>query len=87
MTQPAETGSTRTKNMVLRLDPALAERLAAVAEVEGRSVSDVAREAIADLVEARRKDQQFRRLLADNLARHQRLLALLRDDRPGGSQP
>ena len=80
MTQPAETGSIRTKNMVLRLDPALAERLAAVAEVEGRSVSDVAREAITALVEARRKDQRFRRLLEDNLARHQRLLDLLRDD-------
>ena len=82
MTQPLETGSTRTKNMVLRFDPALAERLAAVAEVEGRSVSDVAREAIADLVQARRKDQRFRGLLEENLARHQRLLDLLRDDQP-----
>jgi predicted transcriptional regulator len=70
----------QTKNMVLRLDPALAERLAAVAEVEGRSVSDVAREAIADLVQARRKDKRFRRMLEDNLARHQRLLDLLRDE-------
>ena len=82
MTQPAETGSIRTKNMVLRLDPALAERLAAVAEVEGRSVSDVAREAIAALVDARRKDQKFRDLLEENLARHQRLLDLLRGDEP-----
>ena len=80
MTQPVETGSARTKNMVLRLDPVLAEGLAAVAEVEGRSVSDVAREAIAALVEARRKDQRFRGLLEENLARHQRLLDLLRDD-------
>jgi predicted transcriptional regulator len=75
-------GSARTKNMVLRLDPELAERLAAIAEVEGRSVSDVAREAIAGLVEARRKDRRFRRLLEDSLARHQRLLDLLRDDEP-----
>jgi hypothetical protein len=36
-------GLMRTKNMVLRLDPGLAERLEAVAEVEGRSVSDVVR--------------------------------------------
>jgi predicted transcriptional regulator len=72
----------RTKNMVLRLDSALAERLAAVAEVEGRTVSDVAREAIAALVEARRKDERFRRLLEDSLARHQRLLDLLREDQP-----
>ena len=82
MTEPLESGSARTKNMVLRLDPALAERLAAVAEVEGRTVSDVAREAITALVEARRRDQRFRRLLEDNLARHQRLLDLLRDDQP-----
>jgi predicted transcriptional regulator len=75
-------GKTRTKNMVLRLEPELAERLAAVAEVEGRSVSDVAREAIAALVDSRRKDKRFRRMLEDNLARHQRLLELLRDDQP-----
>jgi predicted transcriptional regulator len=72
----------QTKNMVLRLDPDLAEMLAAVAEVEGRSVSDVAREAIAALVQARRKDRRFRRLLEENLARHQRLLDLLREDQP-----
>jgi predicted transcriptional regulator len=82
MTERDSAGSIRTKNMVLRLDPELAERLAAVAEVEGRSVSDVAREAIAALVESRRQDQRFLRLLEDNLARHQRLLDLLRDDQP-----
>jgi predicted transcriptional regulator len=71
---------TQTKNMVLRLDPDLAEMLATVAEVEGRSVSDVAREAIAALVEARRADKRFRRLLEENLARHQRLLDLLREE-------
>lgn len=75
-------GTGRTKNMVLRLDPGLAELLATVAEVEGRSVSDVAREAIAALVDARRKDKRFRRLLEDNLARHQRLLDLLQDGAP-----
>jgi predicted DNA-binding protein len=78
--EPASAGSAQTKNMVLRLDPALAERLAAVAEVEGRTVSDVAREAIAALVEARRNDKRFLRLLEDNLARHRRLLDLLRED-------
>ena len=66
--------------MVLRLDPDLAELLATVADVEGRSVSDVAREAIAALVESRRKDKRFRRLLEENLARHQRLLTLLGED-------
>jgi uncharacterized protein (DUF1778 family) len=69
-----------TKNLLLRLDPDLAERLQTVAEVEGRSVSDVVREAIAELVEQRRSDKRFLRLLDDNLARHQKALDLLRDD-------
>jgi predicted transcriptional regulator len=70
----------RTKNMVLRLDPELAERLEAVAEVEGRSVSDVVREAITTLVTARQRDKRFIQLLEDNLARHQRILQMLRDE-------
>jgi predicted transcriptional regulator len=69
-----------TKNMLLRLDPELAERLQTVAQVEGRSVSDVAREAIAALVEQRRSDAQFSRLLEENLARHERSLRRLRED-------
>ncbi len=77
----AESASVRTKNMVLRLDPGLAERLEAVAEVEGRSISDVVREAIAALVESRRTDERFIRLLEENLARHKRILDLLRDGR------
>jgi predicted DNA-binding protein len=72
-----------TKNMVLRLDPELAEQLQLVAEAEGRSVSDVVREAIAEAVERRRGDDEFIRLLEENLRRHQRLLELLRD-RGGG---
>jgi predicted DNA-binding protein len=75
----ADTESGRTKNMVLRLDPGLAEQLQAVAEAEGRPVSDVVREAIAALVEQRRGDAQFLRLLEQNLARHERVLRLLRD--------
>jgi Ribbon-helix-helix protein, copG family len=76
---PARPGS--TKNLLLRLDPDLAERLRTVAEVEGRSVSDVVREAIAGLVEQRRRDPRFHRLLDDNLARHRRVLGLLGDER------
>jgi predicted transcriptional regulator len=67
-----------TKNILLRLEPELAERLQLIAEVEGRSVSDVAREAIAALVEGRRSDQQFSQLLEDNLARHEQSLRRLR---------
>ncbi len=71
----------RTKNMVLRLEPGLAERLEAVAEVEGRSVSDVVREAISSLVEARQRDVRFLQLLEDNVTRHQRILEMLRDEK------
>ena len=74
---------TGTKNIMLRLDPELAERLQTVAEVEGRSVSDVLREAVARLVEERRGDERFLRLLEENLARHQRLLQALRDQDDG----
>jgi len=75
---PMKPGS--TKNLLLRLDPDLAERLRTVADVEGRSVSDVVREAIAALVEQRRGDKQFLQLLDDNIARHQKALDLLRED-------
>jgi predicted DNA-binding protein len=70
----------KTKNMVLRLEPGLAERLEAVAEVEGRSVSDVVREAITSLVEERQRDERFIQLLEDNVTRHQRILQMLRDE-------
>jgi Arc/MetJ-type ribon-helix-helix transcriptional regulator len=77
---PMKPGS--TKNLLLRLDPELAQRLQTVADVEGRTVSDVVREAIVKLVEQRRGDKRFLRLLDDNLARHQQALKLLRDDQP-----
>ena len=69
-----------TKNILLRLDPELAERLQTVASVEGRSVSDVAREAIAALVDQRRQDDRFSALLEENLVRHEESLRRLRGD-------
>ena len=77
---PMKPGS--TKNLLLRLDPELAGRLQTVADVEGRPVSDVVREAIATLVEQRRSDERFLRLLEENFARHRQALDLLRDDQP-----
>ena len=77
---PMKPGS--TKNLLLRLDPELAGRLQTVADVEGRPVSDVVREAIATLVEQRRNDKRFLQLLEENLARHRQALDLLRDDQP-----
>jgi hypothetical protein len=75
---PMKPGS--TKNLLLRLDPELAGRLQTVADIESRPVSDVVREAIATLVEQRRTDKRFLRLLEDNLARHRQALDLLRDE-------
>ena len=75
---PMKPGS--TKNLLLRLDPDLAGRLQTVAEVEGRSVSDVVREAITALVEQRREDKRFLRLLDDNLVSHQQALEMLKGD-------
>jgi predicted transcriptional regulator len=76
----AEKQNAPTKNMMLRLDPELAERLQTVAEAENRSIADVVREAITTLVEQRRGDARFRRLLEENLARHERALRMLQDD-------
>jgi predicted DNA-binding protein len=76
---PMKPGS--TKNMLLRLDHELAELLQTVADVEGRPVSDVVREAITALVEQRRNDTRFLQLLDDNLARHRHALELLSGDR------
>ena len=70
---------TDTKNVLLRLDPELADNLRAVAEVEGRTVSDIAREAIAELIEKRRRDKRFLRKLDENVNRHTELLRALRD--------
>jgi predicted transcriptional regulator len=69
-----------TKNLLLRLDAELAEQLAAVAEVEGESVTAVVREAVAAHVARRRHDPEFQRLLRSQLDRHARLLELLAED-------
>ena len=69
-----------TKNVLLRLDPAMAERLEAVAEVEGRSVSDVIREAISELITRKRADKKFRKAVGEAIERNKRLLDLLAED-------
>ena len=67
-----------TKNLLLRLEPGLAEQLQAVAEVEERPMSEVVREAIRMLIEARRRDEQFQRRLRDSAREHDRTLRALR---------
>lgn len=69
-----------TKNVLLRLDPDVAEQLSAIAEVEGRAVSAVMRDALAEHIDRRRRDPAFRRLMRQSLKRHARLLAALEDD-------
>lgn len=71
-------GAERTKNLILRLQPELADQLALIADVEGRSVSDLLREAVTGLVERRRRDRAFLRLLDDAEARHQEMYRNLR---------
>jgi hypothetical protein len=51
-----------------------------VAQVEGRPVSGVIRDAIATYVEQRRRDPEFRRMLDASLSRHAELLQSLADD-------
>ena len=65
----------------LRLDPELAERLAQVAEVQKKPVSEVVRQAIAEHVEARMRDPEFVLALEENLARYGRMLDQLRGQR------
>ena len=69
-----------TKNLLLRLDPELAEQLQAVASVEGRPVSEVVREAIRTLVESRRRDRSFQKRLRQTARQYESLLERLRDE-------
>jgi len=70
---------TETKNMTLRLDRALADRVQGIAEVEGQSVASVVRDAIVKHVEQRRRDPEFQALLEESMKRHERLLEMLAD--------
>jgi predicted transcriptional regulator len=67
-----------TKNLLLRLDPELAEQLQAVAAVEGRPMSEVVREAIRSLVEARRQDDAFQDRLRQIAKQQRRALRSLK---------
>jgi predicted transcriptional regulator len=60
----------KTKNLLLRLEPELAAQLQAVAEIEERPMSELAREAIRSLIEAKRKDEAFQRRLRESAREH-----------------
>ena len=68
-----------TKNMTLRMDERLAEKVQTIADVEGTTVSNVIRDALAEHVERRRRDPDFQAMLRRNLQRHQQLLDMLAD--------
>lgn len=75
-----EDGGGGQKSVLLRLDAELAQRMQAVAEIEGATVSEFIREAIAEHVERRRADPEFRRHVKETLERNRRLLEQLLDD-------
>jgi predicted DNA-binding protein len=66
-----------TKAMTLRLSREQAEELEAVAEVEGRPVAEVVREAITKHIDTRTKDSKFQALLKARLERNKRILQKL----------
>lgn len=68
-----------TKSMTLRMEEPLADKVYTIAEVEGTTVSDVIRDALAEHVEQRRRDPEFQTMLKSNLQRHKELLDLLAD--------
>jgi predicted DNA-binding protein len=62
------------KAMSIRLSAEQAEALETVAAVDDQSIAEVIRSAIAEHVEARRKDKAFRQSLRDRINRTERLL-------------
>lgn len=68
-----------TKSMTLRMDEPLADKVQTIADVEGTTVSNVIRDALAEHVERRRRDPEFQAMLKRNLQRHQELLNMLAD--------
>ncbi len=68
-----------TKSMTLRMEEDLADKVRTIAEVEETTVSNVIREALTELVEQRRNDPEFQKMLKRNMERHHELLSLLAD--------
>lgn len=62
------------KAMTIRLDPEQAAELEAMAEVNGGPVSEEIRQAIAEYIEAKRKDKGFQARLKASIERHREIL-------------
>jgi len=67
----------KPKAMTVRLDPEQAAELEAVAEVEGVPVAEAIRNAIAEHIEARRRDEAFQARLRASLERNRQILEKL----------
>lgn len=65
------------KVTTVRLEEELADELAAVARVDGRSVSDAVREAVANHVAERRVDPDFQKALKLRMEEDRQLLEQL----------
>jgi predicted transcriptional regulator len=65
------------KAMTVRLDPEQAAELEAIAEVSGGPVSEEIRQAIAEHIEAKRKDKAFQARLKASIERHREILEKL----------
>jgi predicted transcriptional regulator len=63
-----------SKAMTIRLSADQAEELEIVASVESVPVSEVIRTAIAEHIDSRRQDEQFRNTLRERIERTQRML-------------
>jgi predicted transcriptional regulator len=62
------------KAMTIRLSQEQAEELETVASVDNRPVAEVIRAAIAEHIDARRRDETFRKNLRERIERTQRML-------------
>lgn len=60
--------------MTIRLDAELADDLATVCAVDGKTAADVIRQAVTDYVTARKADPKFRAALREHIAKVQRML-------------
>ena len=62
------------KAMTIRLSQEQAEELETVASVENRPVAEVIRTAIAEHIDSRKQDDQFRKNLRERIERTERML-------------
>lgn len=66
-----------TKNLTVRLPDDLAADAEAVARAEGTSLNETIKDALAEAVERRRKDPEFKKRLRDIVKQDQELLERL----------